>query len=190
MNQIKFIKISIYVLLILVSFLLPLVSFDGYSILEHTTSHLGAQNSNNAWIMNIVFILLGAISFIILMMSKICYHQVFGALFGLSLILTGIFKHAPVIEVETYDLIQDQLHSIFATTTGISFVVLAVGHGFMSEKMQRVVGISIGALATLLSIGMMQFPEYMGLLQRIMFLSSFYWLFFYMKFPSDKVVTD
>ena len=47
------------IMLILVMFILPFFSFPGYSIIKNTTSHLGAQGAQHAWIMNTVFIFLG-----------------------------------------------------------------------------------------------------------------------------------
>jgi hypothetical membrane protein len=42
-----------------VIFILPFFSVDEYSILKNTTSHLGAQGAPYAWVMNVVFTLLG-----------------------------------------------------------------------------------------------------------------------------------
>lgn len=50
--------------LVAIMFLLPLWSFRGYSIAENTTSHLGAQGSPHAWVMNLVFIAIGLASFL------------------------------------------------------------------------------------------------------------------------------
>lgn len=47
------------VIMILVVFILPFFSAPGYTIWRNTTSHMGAQGSPHAWVMNLVFILLG-----------------------------------------------------------------------------------------------------------------------------------
>jgi len=185
----EFINILIYIIFISVSSLLPLFSFQGYSIMTHTTSHLGAQGSPYAWIMNLTFILLGLTSLRICIKTKIRFHQVIGSIFSISLILTGVFRHASFIEGYSSNILEDVLHSIFATSTGTSFVLLAFGHGFMSSHKQRFSGLLIALVATLISLGMMVFPPYMGLFQRIMFYTSFGWIFFYMKPPVDKQVT-
>jgi len=177
----KFFKVSLYIVMILGFMLLPLFSFNGYSIIEHTTSHLAAQGSPNAWVMNIIFILLGSTSMYIAIKTKSRFHQTIGIIFGLSLIGAAFFRHAPINEMFEGNLFEDQLHSVFATTTGFSFVLLAFGHGFMHQKKQRYFGFTVGLVATLISLGMMFFPEVLGILQRIMFTSAFYWLFFYMK---------
>lgn len=179
-------SIIIIFLFLIVSTGLPFYSFEGYSILSNTTSHLGAQGSPYAWLMNLVFIALGLMSIWITFQSKILYHQILGLIFGFSLVLTGIFQHAPLNNLLPINLLHDQLHSIFATTTGFSFTLLAAGHGFISIGMQRTVGIIMSIVATLLSILMVVFPDVMGILQRLMFISAFGWLFFFMVPPKKR----
>lgn len=179
------IAIGVYILFLVVSTGLPLFSFDGYSIMSNTTSHLGAQGSPNAWVMNFVFLFLGAMSIWITLSSKIRFYQLIGMIFGLSLILTGVFRHAPLTDSTQFNLFHDQLHSVFASATGFSFTFLAAGHGFMSHKWQRISGVIMAVVATLIPLGMMALPAFMGLLQRVMFVSAFGWLFFYMKPPQE-----
>ena len=178
--------IIVFLVFIFVSSLLPFFSFQGYSILSNTTSHLGAQGSPNAWIMNLTFILLGLTAFWIVIISRVRLYQVIGSVFGLSLIMTGVFKHGALIDGYTSILLEDQMHSLFATTTGISFVILAFSHGFMSKGKQRMIGLYLAVVVSLISFGMVMMPPYMGILQRLMFILSFSWLFFYMKPPRDK----
>ncbi len=175
----------VYILFLAVSIGLALFSFDGYSILSNTTSHLGAQGSPNAWVMNFVFMCLGAMSIWIVLSSKIRFYQVVGMIFGLSLILTGVFRHAPLMDSIRTNLFHDQLHSVFASITGFSFTFLAAGHGFMSHKWQRASGLIMAVVATLIPLGMIALPTFMGLFQRVMFMSAFGWLFFYMKPPKE-----
>lgn len=175
------IYIAIYILFLVVSFGLPFFSFDGYSILSNTISHLAAQGAPFAWVMDIVFICLGVLAIYACYSTKVLYHQIIGGIFGLSLIMTGFFPHAPLVENVPVNLLYDKLHSIFASTTGFSFTLLALGHGIMNSGRQRVLGMIMAAIAILISLGMMIFPSFMGLLQRIMFISVFGWLFFYMK---------
>lgn len=177
----KKIIIFVYISLILVITILPIFSFADYSIIEHTTSHLGAQGSNNGWIMNVMFLVLGLTAIYISIITEVRFHQVVGILFGISLIGAAFFRHAPVNEMFEGNLLEDQLHSVFATLTGISFVCLAFGHGFMHKEKQRLIAFIVGVFATLISLGMMIFPDVMGILQRVMFMIAFYWLFFYMK---------
>jgi hypothetical protein len=45
---------SIVYMLLVLSFGLPFISFEGYSILSNTTSHLAALESPYAWVINTV----------------------------------------------------------------------------------------------------------------------------------------
>lgn len=173
----------VYILFLVVSFGLPFFSFKGYSIISNTTSHLAAQGSPFAWAMDIIFVCLGVMAIIINYTTRVRYHQFIGGIFGLSLIMTAFFPHAPLVENVPVNLLFDEIHSIFASITGFSFTLLAVGHGIVSRGKQQFGGFIMAAIAMLVSIGMMTFPPFMGILQRIMFISAFGWLFFYMKPP-------
>ncbi len=69
------------------------------------------------------------------------------------------------------------------SSTGFSFTILAVGHVFLSQHRQRYVALLMAVIATVIPLGMMTVPAYMGLFQRLMFISAFGWLFFFMKAP-------
>ncbi|MDC7237668.1 MAG: DUF998 domain-containing protein [Sphaerochaetaceae bacterium] len=179
----KVLLIIVYSLFLVVSFGLPFFSFEGYSILSNTTSHLAAQSSPFAWVMDLIFICLGVASILINYKTGVVYHQVFGCIFGFSLIMTAFFPHAPLVTNVLPNLFFDKMHSIFASITGFSFTMLAFGHGIVSREKQRFWGFVMATIAILVSMGMMMFPSFMGILQRIMFMSAFGWLFFYMRTP-------
>lgn len=185
-----FLNISAYLLLITVSLLLPIFSFSTYSILSNTTSHLGAQGSPNAWIMNVTFIILGLNTTRVLFKIKMPYIQITGTVFGVSLMMTGVFQHASFIPNYNTSIWQDQLHSLFATTTGIAFIALSFGYAFIGKERLRYTGIILGVLATALSIGMGLLPDYMGIFQRIMFYLSFFWIYFIIHPNSKKGQTN
>lgn len=179
-------SVFLYVLFILVAFVLPFFSFENYSIAKHTTSHLGAQGSPNAWVMNVVFYMLGAYSVILSYKTKIPYVQVLGMCFGVCLIMTGFYRHAPLITGVLMDIVHDQKHSFFATATGFIFALLSFGCGFICNGRQRIIAFFLGFFSTMTPILMLLKPNYMGIYQRVMFLMAFYWFFFYVKFPKEK----
>lgn len=167
--------------LVLVMLLLPLWSFEGYSVVEHTTSHLGAQGSPNAWVMNATFLVVG-VAGQFAGWRKLGSHPLallLLSLFAISLVLTGLYRHAPVIEgVEANDF-EDRRHSLFATTTGIGFVAFAVSMAFISRvSRDRAIAAVVAGAATLLSLAMAVWPDLAGLLQRAMFLMAFVWLIY------------
>jgi len=168
-------------LILLVMFVLPFYSVDTYSIIKNTTSHLGAQNAPNAWIMNVTFIIVG-ISCVLeawLHFKKFWFHKILLSIFGLGLVFTGIFHHAPIIEGVIFNSSEDKLHSIFASIVGFLFVIYAISSAFIEKAVShRIIDISVGFIATLLSILMLYFPDYSGIWQRAIFVISFTWLIF------------
>jgi hypothetical membrane protein len=176
------------ILLILVMFILSFFSVDTYSIIKNTTSHLGAQNAVNAWIMNVTFMLVG-ISCVLeawLHLRKYWFHKIILSIFGLALIFTGVFRHAPIIEGVIFNPMEDKLHSIFATIVGFSFTIYAVSSAFIEKATKhRVIDIIVGFIATTLSMLMLFLPDYSGIWQRSMFMISFVWLIFMLERIKD-----
>ena len=169
---------AILVLFILVSTILPFFSFEGYSIVSNTTSHLGAQGSPHAWIMNMTFIILGVRSIQFTSRNSEITIAIFGFVFGLSLMLTGVFRNAPLIEGISIDALSDTMHFIFATTTGFSFTLMAFASFFTTKTKQRWIALLLVVIATIVPLTMMVYPSIMGIAQRFMFISSFTWIFF------------
>ncbi|NLW12236.1 MAG: DUF998 domain-containing protein [Clostridiaceae bacterium] len=104
------------------------------------------------------------------------------SVFGLGLMFTGIFHHAPIIAGITYNSIEDNLHSIFASIVGLSFTVYAISSAFIEKQVKhRVIDIIVGFTATILSMLMGYMPDYSGIWQRAIFIISFTWLIFMLE---------
>jgi hypothetical membrane protein len=176
--------IASYSLMIVTMFVLPFFSAEGYSMIQHTTSQLGAQKTPNSWIMNVVFALMG-ISSIGAGWSHyrgFWFQRMLLLIFGVSLMLVSIYSHAPIIESLTYSERSDNLHSLFASTTGFSFTLLAISTGFIKgTKNKKLLPIMVGVLATVLSLLMLQVDNMMGVWQRLMFILSFGWMIYEFK---------
>jgi hypothetical membrane protein len=173
--------ISAYLILMVVMFLLPFFTEQGYSIIRHTTSQLGAQNTKNAWIMNITFALMGLTSIYAGWehYSRFWLHKILLLLFGMSLVFAAIYSHAPINPLVDYHIREDELHSVFASSTGFGFTILAISTGFIKKDMKRKrLPIFIGILATVLSMMMFSIESYMGIWQRMIFVTSFGWLIY------------
>jgi len=167
------------IILMVVMFGLPFFSVENYSIISNTTSHLGSQFAPNASIMNITFIIMGTACIIESRQFLKTYwvHQVLLIVFGLGLIFSGVFRHSPIIVVQNYDVMHDRLHSIFASLVGFSFVLLSFSASFIEVNPRNAfINALIGLLATLFSILMAFYPQYAGIIQRVMFIMSFTWL--------------
>ncbi|MBP7842766.1 DUF998 domain-containing protein [Candidatus Woesebacteria bacterium] len=172
----------VYSLMVLVIFILPYFSAEGYSIFLHTTSELGAQNTPNSWIMNCIFILLalGTVYGAWIKFRKDILLVFLIFVFSFSLSMTAVFSHAPISMDIQFSQIEDTYHSLFSTLTGFSFTMFAISFGFSQKiKKRRVMAISIAVLASFFSILIFQFPEFAGIWQRFLFLTTFFWLFFF-----------
>ena len=125
-----------YLILLLVIFILPFYSVESYSILENTSSQLGAQHAPYAWVMNTTFILLGLGS----MLSGWPYLKGYGfhklalLIFGFSLIGAAIYQHAPIVAGVAIDIEEDRMHSIFSSLTGASFTVFAMSAALILRR--------------------------------------------------------
>ena len=172
-----------YISMLLVIFILPFFSVDEYSILKNTTSQLGAQGAPYAWVMNVVFAILGgaAIADGWPRLSKFWLHKAVLVIFGASLVLVAFFQHAPIVSGVEFSVLEDDLHSKFATVTGFSFVFFAVSAAFIeSTRKRKIIAVSIGIIAILLSMLIFNVAELAGVWQRLMFIIMFAWLMYFL----------
>jgi len=171
-----------YILMLLVMFILPFFSVDEYSILKNTTSHLGAQGAPYAWVMNVVFALLGTGAIVggWVRLSNFWLHKAALVVFGTSLFLTAFFQHAPIVPDVGFNVLEDNLHSIFATITGFSFTFFAIASAFIeSTRRRKIIAAGVGITATLLSMLIFNVAELAGVWQRMMFIIVFTWLMYF-----------
>jgi hypothetical membrane protein len=173
-------------------FLLPFFSVESYSIINNTTSQLGAQNAPHAWIMNVVFVLLGIFSIGAgwKVYKGYLLHRILLASFGISLILVAQYQHAPIDAAIEYDQPEDMLHSLFSNITGFSFTLLAISTSLILKyKTDRIIALAIGIAVTGLSILMFKFTDLMGIFQRIIFIVSFGWMIYVFR-DEEKIKHD
>ena len=168
-----------YLMLLGVIFILPFYSVESYSIVQNTTSHLGAQHAPYAWVMNTTFILLGLGS----MLSGWPYLKGYGfhklalLIFGFSLVGAAIYQHAPIVAGVAFDAEEDWMHSLFSSVTGASFTVFAMSATFILRyRSAKAMALLVGVLAILLSVLIFTVPEFMGIWQRALFIIAFGWL--------------
>ena len=172
-----------YILMLLAMFILPFYSVDEYSILKNTTSHLGAQGAPYAWVMNVVFALLGtaAIADGWVRLSDYWMHKAVLVVFGISLFLTAIIQHAPIVPDVAFSMLEDDLHSVFSTATGFSFTFFAIAAAFIeSTRLRKIIAVGVAILAMLLSILIFNIADLAGVWQRMMFVVVFAWLMYFL----------
>ena len=128
--------LPLFILLCVVMFILPFYSADGYSIIRHTTSQLGAQLTPNAWVMNLMFMAMGLACILEgwLHLKGFWFHKVVISVFGIGLMMTAVFHHAPIDEGLAFNVREDMLHSVFATIVGFSFTLFSVSTAFIVTK--------------------------------------------------------
>ena len=172
--------LAAYFIMLMVIFILPCFSLNSYSILKHTTSQLAGQNMPNAWIMNLTFVLLGTGSIFgsWKFLSGLWLHRTLIVVFGISLILTAYFSHAPIEELAVpFDTKEDEIHSYLAKITGFSFTSFAVSMAFVvKSRLNITLALLVAAIDTIFSAIMFNLTAYTGLLQRAIFVISFGWL--------------
>ena len=183
-NKEILILVAGYALLIIVMFILPFYSAPEYSIIRNTLSQLGAQNTRNAWVMNVTFVSLGVGSIIAgwRYLEGFAFQRLFLILLGISLTLAAFFNHAPVNTLIQYNIPEDGWHSYFIFTTGLTFVILTVSTTFILENQtDRLLATAAGVSVIFLSIMMSDVPHTQGVWQRLFFIISFGWMIYCFK---------
>ena len=185
--------LAIYIIMVLVLFILPHFSVQGYTIMKNTTSHLGAQNTPNAWIMNLIFFLLGFITIqeAWIYLKQYWVQKFMLTIFGLGLVGVAIFKHAPIVQGIPYSLFEDTIHSIFASIVGFSFTLFTVSAAFIeTTNKRRIIALLVGVVVTVLSVLMSSLPDFAGIWQRLIFIISFAWLIIFLKRLEGEMIVE
>jgi hypothetical protein len=134
--------------------------------------------------MNVTFSLIGlaCIWEALLNLKNYWFQKIFLIIFGMGLIFTAIFQHAPINEAVAYNLFEDQIHSVSASIVGFSFTIFSISVAFIEEtNKRRIIALLMGLLATGLSFLMFSVTELTGVWQRLMFMASFAWILFFFE---------
>lgn len=170
-----------FILMLLSMFIFPRSIVPDHSNIRNTLSDMGAQNSTGAWIINSILIALGFSSVISGwgFFKGFGFHRVILLLFGLSLVLSALFNHAPVNPEIPYNINEDGWHKYFACTTWIFFVILAFSTALIHKKQTaRSLALIVGILAVLLSLLSSEAEQSAGIWQRLLFIISFGWMIY------------
>ncbi len=152
----------------------------------NTISDLAAQNYNNAWIMRAGFVGFGVflnigILFKFYQTKSINPADILVMIYGLAILLSGIFSTAPFDGSTDYSVTADKLHSIFAQTAGIAlsigvlvYLLSAHGNTKLLHLLFLILIIGISALFGLSKNEMINIDY--GIIQRSLYLVGFLWL--------------
>ncbi len=158
-----------------------------YHWTRNTVSDLAAQGLKYQWIMQLGFIgfgLLLNIGFVSKFISakKVFYPDLLIMIYGLAVLLTGIFSTEPFLEGVRFSVQEANLHSTFAQVAGLFFSIAILTYLIISPDpklklfhtifLAFVLGISI--LFGMVENDIIHLGG--GLIQRTLYLVSFVWL--------------
>lgn len=158
----------------------------GYDWTQNTISDLASQGHVNKWIMQAGFIGFGAV-----LTLGSAYHFwrnmrrwfLFPvAVYGLSILMSGIYCTAPIAPSMSYSAAESELHSMFATLAGIGMSLGIVAQVVMSasnrERWMRIafllLVVGVSGLFGFAENHIVQFDK--GIIQRILYLVGLAWL--------------
>lgn len=159
----------------------PLIMPEGYSWLSHTTSESAAQGIRGAWLARLGFLFFGlaviwlsALTTVVWPRETVWLHLSF----GVFMLATAALSHKPWIDGVPFDPVEDDLHSVTATTMGFSFalgVLVRLLRRGEYTKRGRVLDVIALVAATAIPLLMLYQPAIGGLVQRLMFLVAYTW---------------
>jgi hypothetical membrane protein len=160
----------------------------GYDWTQNTISDLASQGHANKWIMQAGFIGFGAI-----LTLGVAYHfrknrrQYFlllVAVYGLSILMSGIFCAASIDTSIPYSVQESNLHSMFATIAGISmslgiFWQVMASSNNRDRWMRLAFLLLVGGISGLFGLAENHILELdKGIIQRILYLVGLAWLIY------------
>jgi hypothetical protein len=100
--------------------------------------------------------------------------------FGLFMGLAGLIAHKPISPAAAFSELIHKAHSILATLAGISIPVGLLWQAVLVSTFRlRTVAITLAVLCFTLPLCMLAFQDIQGLIQRIMYILIFIWLWTY-----------
>jgi hypothetical membrane protein len=158
----------------------PLYTVDEYSVVSNLISELGAQHTQNNFIMIIAFVLLGG-SIVIDGARRFRIALLPFILFGLAMAVVGLYPHKPIDAGLNFNATYHNLHGIIASIAGTVITVEFIWQGLKTDGRQRIICFYMAGVAILFPILMLTFPNYQGITQKIMYLQMLGWL--WIKYP-------
>ena len=161
----------------------------GYVWTQNTISELASQGHTYKWIMQAGLsgfgaLIVLAVGLFIFKTRKVIYPLLPIALYGFAVLLSGIYCAAPIDPSIKYSSSEAELHSIFATASGLSLSLGIFWRIFVSSNDRErlahsiflVAVIGLSALFGLVENGMIDIG--IGIVQRSLYLSGYAWLIY------------
>lgn len=167
------------VMFVLAVVLGPLYSVGGYSAVSNVISELAAQRTPHNYIMASAFLALGA-AVVAQGVSAFRRPLLPFVVFGVSFGAAGLFGHKPIVPDVPYSVWVDAAHSALATVSGVSLTVGFLWQAFVARvQWYRWLSAALALACVGMPLLMLRLPHYQGLVQRVMYLLVFAWLWVY-----------
>lgn len=150
---------------------------NNYEWTKNTMSDLGAQNYDRKLIMQIGFLTFGLILCGGIVLNGLKWRTAPIFIYGVCVGLTGIFCTKPFFVTDSYSVSESQMHSVFAQSAGFSLCLgILVQIFFTQSANEKFVHLSffIAIIGLSATFGLVQ--EYQGIMQRVLYCTSFIWL--------------
>lgn len=158
----------------------PVYTVDGYSVISNLISELGAQHTENNFIMIIAFAILG-VSISVDGIKNFQNSLLPFIFFGAAMAIVGFFPHKPIDTAAAYSSAMHNLHGIVASTAGTAITAGFIWQGFRAKKNQRVICFYMALVSVVFPLLMLSFPSLQGIIQRIMYFQILSWI--WVKYP-------
>ena len=158
----------------------PFYTVKDYSITSDLISELGAQHTKNNFIMIAAFAMMGG-SIVIDGAKNFKLSLLPFIFFGLFIAVAGVFPHKPLDVSLAYNSTFHALHGIMASISGTAITVGFIWQAFRTRQSQRIICLYMAMVAVLFPVFMISYPDYQGVIQRIMYLQLLGWI--WIKYP-------
>lgn len=161
------------------------ISPADYDWKVNTISEFGSQQYNFKWVMQVGFIGFGILlsyGYIVEMLknNRLDIKYLMLILYGVSILITGFFCTKPFRPTETYNVMESNIHSLFAQIAGICLSISILLHFISAQAIGlKAIHFSYFLFVILISLAFGLNPNIQGIIQRILYLGSFSWIIFF-----------
>lgn len=173
--------IGFFVAIIIVA---QLVAEGDYNWTVNTISQLAAQGYDKSWIMQFGFIVYGLVLFAGLYLKKPrLYADKFIMIYALSVVVAGVFRTEPILNTIDYSVVEQSIHGFIAGVGGTTMCAGVFAYAWSAKSTAAklmhwrylIAAITLIAMYGLAKRGHVAVGR--GLIQRILFITSFMWLY-------------
>lgn len=173
------ISTALFVLAIVVA---HIFSTNNYDWTKNTISDLGSQGYDRKQIMQFGFLAFGLTLSAGIVANGLTWRTTPILIYGLCVGLTGIFCTKPFFNLDNYSVLQSTIHSALAQIAGATFTLgILVQLFYSADKSEKWIHFAFFILVVGLSASFGLVENYQGIAQRLLYLTSFFWLIKFYK---------